>query len=308
MASSLLDKIFRRTSGTFIRAARARGVRARAAKTLEPAAREISPEDPERILDSRELFEQAAARAVIGEAGNLELCFGLVDLLATTVETLGLARSSDVPDPFRRVWIKSESGVSRRGVVYSCEGGEIAVFCPPASRPVFTTGSVLKLGYRSFGSSVRYDLRLNDAVCLPGAIVLHLTRLEGTGTIGRAARRFPVSIHAKVLALRQDEVRGEGPAACQVVDISATGLCIQCDIWYVEGQRVWLELPLPDGTEELFRVQAVIRWSRVPKYGMEFVDLPQPLTERLERFLSALAAGVTEEECAPSGEIEMRGD
>ena len=289
MAPSLLDRIFRRTSGTFIRAARSRGVRARAARTLEPAARDLSPEYPAAILDSRELFEQAATLAVIGDAGNLELSFGLVDHLATTVETLGLTRSSDVPDPFRRVWIKSESGVRKRGVVFSCEGGEIAVFCPPASCG-FTTGSVLKLSYRGFSSAVRYDLRLNDSVCLPGALVLHLTRLEGTGAIGRTERRYPVHIHAKVLALRQGEDYGAGPAACQVLDVSATGMCMQCDIAYDEGQQVWLEVPLPDGSEEPFRARAVIKWSRLPKHGLEFVDLPRPLTDRLQQFLSALAA------------------
>jgi len=52
------------------------------------------------------------------------------------VEKLGFARASDVPDPFRRVWVTS-SKVRRRGVILSCQDGDVAVLCPrEASRAV----------------------------------------------------------------------------------------------------------------------------------------------------------------------------
>lgn len=196
----LAERLLRRSSDAFARTARAHGVRSRAVRALEPAARELFPDQPENVLASRELFEQAAKHAVVGIAGNLDLSFGLVDVLAGAVEALGLARASDVPDPFRRVWIRNDAGVRRRGVVLRCEGGEVAVFCPPGRDPFSATSDVVKMSYRGFSSAVEYDLKLNDAVRLPGALVLHLTRPESGGAIGRATRRVEVRIPARIQA------------------------------------------------------------------------------------------------------------
>lgn len=296
MGSSALGLFSRRSAGSFIRTARSRGVRARVARILESAAWEISPEGPERILNSRELFERAAMRAVVGDVGNLELSFGLVDVLASTVETLGLARSSDVPDPFRRVWISSESGTRRRGVVLRCEGGEIAVFCSTVGDPISGVGSVLNLSYRGFSSPVEYGLRLDDAVRLPGALVLHLTRLDSLGAIGRTQPRLGVHIHAQVRALQpnEDENGGE-PTPCEILDISSGGLCMVCTTTYDTGQEVCLELSLPDDSEEPLSAHAIVCWSRQDtegrcSHGLLLIDLPELPMERLQRFLNA--AGV----------------
>lgn len=294
MSPYLTDRIFRR-AGAFVREARKRGVQSRAAKTLESAASEISPEDPARILSSRELFEQAATRAVVGEGGNLELSFELVDMLASTVETLGLARSSDVPDPFRRVWVTNAAGHRSRGVVLTNQGGEVAVFCPPSAQGFFEIDSVLRLCYRGFSSSVSYNLQLNDAVRLPGTVVLHFTRSDGPGAIGRKFQRCPVNLQARVRALLPgDDGDYTDYAPCEVANFSLGGLAISCAILYEQGQKVCTKLFLPGETDVPFITTAEICWTRGDaengySYGLRFTGLTDTLEERLARFVKSLS-------------------
>lgn len=301
MRAFLPDKVFRPSSGAFVRAARALGVSQRVAKSLEAAAQELVPDAPEEILRSRALFEQAATRAVVGDGGNLELSFSLVDALANTVETLGLARSSDVPDPFRRVWVSNASRKRVRGVVLTCQKGEVAVFCPPAEQPISEIGTILWLHYRGFTSPVEYELQLDDAVRLPGAMVLHLARRNRQGEIGRASVRYPTCIQALVRAL-EPEAGAAACAPCEVLDVSSGGLALKCAIPFEKGQRVRVDLPLPDGTAQPLRAKAVVCWRSERaqdemRYGLAFSELPRPHAERLERFLRTLAA---EQESATS--------
>lgn len=297
MSPRLIDTVLRRSSGAFVRAARARGIRTRAARTLESAANEVSPGDPARVLDSRELFQEAATLAVVGDGGNLELSFSLVDGLASTVETLGLARSTDVPDPFRRVWVSNGSGQRIRGVVLTCRDGELAVFCPPAERSLSEIGGVLWLRYRGFDSSVEYDLQLDDAVRLPGALVLHLKRRSGQGAIGRSSVRYPTSLPGviRVLDLTDDEAAAR-PVSCVATDISTGGMALDSRIQFVQGERVRVELDLPDGNDSKFAAEAVVRWSRdsapgIHGVGIAFANLPRPRADRLESFLQTLSGG-----------------
>ena len=111
-----LASLFGGSGSAFVEAARARGVPASVARRLERAAGQVSPEEPQKVLASRELFESTAIRAVLADGGNLELSFGDADKIAGAVEKLGLARTTDVPDPFRRVWV-SNAATRRRGVV-----------------------------------------------------------------------------------------------------------------------------------------------------------------------------------------------
>jgi hypothetical protein len=299
MRSDLLDKILRRPSGAFLHAARKRGLPARAARALEAAAREAAPDAPDSIFDSRELFERAAALAVLGDAGNLELSYHLVDLLATTVEKLDLARSSDVPDPFRRVWVENESGTTRRGVVLRCASGEVAVLCPPSGKSIADIGAPLRLRYRGFGSAVDYELRLNDAVRLPGAQVLHLTRLDGLGAIGRVHPRYQVSIEGR---LETDDGFDD---PCAVLDISAGGVRVKSEHSYEVGQCVRATLALDDGDEVPFATRCEVRWvADLPHgqaLGLLFDELPEPLSERLSSHLRQLAS---EQEALPGPDAQ----
>ncbi|MEM7310243.1 MAG: PilZ domain-containing protein [Planctomycetota bacterium] len=284
-----VGRFLRRPVGRFQRAARAQGVRPRIARALEAAAHEVAPEEPERILASRPLFEVAAMRTVVGESDNLELSFGLVDALATTVEDLGLARASDVPDPFRRVWVTSGSGTRIRGVVLTCSGGEVAVFCPASARGVSDIGRVMWLGYRGFSSSVEYDLQLDDAVRLPGALVLHLIRRGGRGAIGRMDERYPTRLAGHVR-----RAGGGDRSACTVIDISAGGVAVECAQTFRQHEELRLDVRLPDDEQGAFSTLARVCWSSAGQtgstLGLSFLDLPRPLAQRLGSFLQRLAS------------------
>lgn len=289
-----MSEILRAPTGTFLSQARSRGVPVRVARLLEPSAQEICPQQPTRILESRELFERAAMHAVAGKGGNLELSFRTVDALATCVETLGLARSSDVPDPFRRVWVRS-TDMRRPGVVLACGNGEVAVLCPRRRGPMPEADSVLKLSYRGFSSTVEYDLRLDDPVRLPRGHILNLTRADGRGAIGRVHERFPVYFQAKV---RRDQPGGAAGAElvpCEILDFSASGVRMECATAYETGDPVWIEVELPDGAEP-FAASGVVRWARAGSegqrsHGLLFTDLSKSGRERLDRFMATLRPG-----------------
>ena len=294
MAPSLLNMILGRPSGEFVRAARARGLKTRVAKTLRPSAYEIAPKAPGSVLESRELFEQAAMRAVIGDAGNLELSFGLVDVLASAVESLGLARSSDVPDPFRRVWVENAAGERKRGVVFTCDGAEVCIFCPPGGDAVADIGSPLNLRYRGCSSSVAYELLLNDAVRLPGALVLHLTRFDGFGAAERKSDRFSVELAARVHFIPPGAGgTAEESGSCTVLDFSSGGLQFLCDRLFEKGDVVALDVPLPEQGQEALAIRGAICWignasEAGHPHGIMFQDLTPQASENLERYLRGL--------------------
>ena len=300
MALSGTQSNRRHSAGAFLSSARARGVRSKVARALKSAALALFPENPQVVLSSRVAFEQAATHAVIGDAGNLELSFGLVDALAGAVETLGLARASDVPDPFRRVWVINRDGARKRGVVLRCAEGEVAVFCPPSQDPFTGAGHVMKLSYRGFASSVEYELHLNDAVRLPGALVLHLTRPGGGGAIGRDNRRIQVDLRGSVRALGNSA----GPewtewTACHILDVSAGGMRIASDLPLGPGQELEVQLSLPDDDEQPIEPKAIVCWNRADQdgnrcQGLQLVDWPAAMGARWETFLQRLTSEIEE--------------
>jgi len=293
MTPPLLDKFLGRPADSFVRAARERGVKSVIARTLEFAAAELVPGNPISVLESRELFEQAALKSVIGDAGNLELSFRLVDALASTLEMLELARSSDVPDPFRRVWVSNDAGVRERGVVLRVRGGEIAVFCPPGEDGFSSTGRMLRVSYRGFSSSVEYDLELNDAVRLPGALVLHLTRADGEGAIGRDNRRFEAEIPGRIREIADEGTLAPPYWAFRTIDLSAGGLAATVEYALPRGTRVDLELAIPDGSPEALEATAVVRWVRdkadgLKAIGLEYESLSEIARDRVTVLLHKL--------------------
>ena len=280
--------MLRAAPGTFLHQARASGVPAHVARLLEAAAQEVCPQQPTRALESRELFERTAMHAAAGRGGNLELSFRTVDALAASVETLGLARASEVPDPLRRVWVESAE-TRRPGVILACAEGEVAVLCPPRRRSIPETGSALKLSYRGFASKVEYDLRLDDPVRLPRGLILNLTRPEGRGAIGRAHQRFPVYLQGRVRA--NAEVGDSTLQPCEILDFSVTGVRMECAATFASGDTVWLELTLTDRSEP-FATSAVVRWARADgdrrSYGLLFSELSLASRERLDPFVATL--------------------
>lgn len=241
---------------------------------------------------------------MVGDHGNLELSFQRVNLLAGALETLGLTRASDVPDPFRRVWVSSQNGVRTRGVALTCENDEIAVFCPPGGTQVSDAGTIMKLSYRGFSSPVEFKLRMNDSCLFPGWLMLHLSRVEGSGRIGRQKQRFDVSLSGTVRDAPADAADpGEGEQACEVLDISSGGVRMECARQYPEGIRVECAIWLTDGAAQAFTFEADVRWVRPgsqdrESHGLLFANLSQENTRRLERYLERLLEAQKAEEAA----------
>lgn len=240
----------------------------RLAKALMPSARALFPENPEIVLESRPEFERAASNAVLGDAGNLNLSYKLADAFAGAVEDLGFVSSVDTPMPFSRVWIADDAGATREGVVLRCEYDEIAVFCPPTTAPFRPSGPEMRLSYRGALNSTVFDLHVNDAVRLPEALVLHLTRPGGSGGIGRDKLRVHVNLVGGVRALGDvNLLEWTEWHHCEVLDLSATGMRIQSDLPFPENQTVELTLVLDDGSHLPFEATAKIRWNRSDENG-----------------------------------------
>jgi hypothetical protein len=289
------------SSNGFVQAAIARGIPAREAVLLEPAARVISPERPEEVLRSRELLEKAALRAVLGDGGNLELSFRCVDALARVMETLNLTRASDVLDPFRRAWILAETGRRAAGVVLSCQGTEIAVLCPADAEVQPDGGHKVKLQYRSFSSIAEFPLQLSDACRFPGGVLLHLKR-PGGGAIGRAQPRYAVRLDGQVSARAAGaEVAAVPAESCVILDLSTTGAQMKSATGFAKGRTVRLVLSpfnaasgrASGGASEPFVAEAVVARMRPADQGgtihaLAFSAVDRSNMERLERFLATL--------------------
>lgn len=289
MISNLLDRFA--TAGGFVRQARTLGLSARVARLLEPGARHVCPDDPGQVLGSRELLERAALYAAVGDGGNLELSFRKVNLLAGCLETLELTRTGDVPDPFRRVWVSNELGDRARAVALTRENDEIAIFCPPDSKRISEEGTILTLSYRGFSSSVEYKLRLGDSCLFPGGLMLHLTRLEGEGTIGREQERFDVECPGSVRWV--DETGEPRETPCEVLDISQGGVRMECAERIAPGHSVSVTLDLPDGQREPFSFDAAVCWARPggqgrQGHGLLFCALSTDRHARLQQCLGQL--------------------
>jgi hypothetical protein len=256
------------------------------ARKLEHAAGQVSPEEPHKVLESRELFESAAIRAVLADGGNLELAFGDADRIASAVEKLDLARTTDVPDPFRRVWVTKDA-TRRRGVVLTHGRDELALILPHA-RERIGPGSFVRLSYRGFTSAVEYELQVCDEVLLPGGLVLHLTRKSGGGSIGRSHHRFAVHFRAEVRALKG--AMADVVIPCEVLDLSQGGLRLEGPVTFTPGEHVRVDVPLRDGTDEPLHITGEVRWTREAtparrSIGLLFTELDETNGKRLARFL-----------------------
>jgi len=263
MTLPLIDRMLaNQPRGTFVRAARARGIRSRLARTLEAAATALAPRSPAAVLEQRELFEQAVQASLQEVADKLELSFETVEALAGLPEKLELARTGDAPDLFRRVWVEDTGGARRRGVVVRRRDGETAVFCPPSRDVVANTGKLVRVSYRGYSESGAYDLVLDDAVSLPGALVLHLKDVALRGTGERVETRLDVHLNGAIWPVETGVATRPGNyQTCRTVNLSTGGLRVTCKQSYAAGRRVQLELTLPD-CEAPFTATAQVCWVR----------------------------------------------
>ena len=276
---------------SFLAAARRKGLPSKVAKTLQPAAYDLYPQQPESILESRSRFEEAALRSVSKDLTNLQITFKTLEALATVVDTLDLARSGEVPDPFRRVWVKNENGDRERGVAFTVNDGELTVFCPPGSDFCAEIGSEIHLSHRESTSKVAYDLQLNDAVQLPGSSVLHLGRRGGGDSAGRVTKRYGVEI----MGFIQEQAAADDqrtPIPCKILDISIGGARLECNFPFEKGTPVHLDVFFDDGISEPFSVNCIARWSSSDQdgkqVGLQFGDLENAHAERLENAIQLI--------------------
>ena len=290
MTPPLLAKSKDRSQG-FAKVARRKNVPAKIIPILEAAAEQLFEDDLHCVLEDRERFEEVALHAITGDAGNLELSFQFVDGLANLVEKLDLARASDEPDIFRRIWIKDKTGKKLHGVVVRREDGEIAVFCPPSKKRFAELGELLQLEYRGVKSAISYQLQINDTVRLPKAYVMHLTRPAGQGAVGRMHKRFVVNLPGFVHRGTATEKQSE-PIPCKVMDISFGGVCLKCSAEFERGSPVFLEAFLEDGSSQPFGIECTSSWARTTAegnlVGLQFGELNDLNRNRLEAVLKRL--------------------
>lgn len=258
---------------------------------LEATALEVTPGAPAELLKTRRGFEELARRCVASDAADLRLSYATVDALSRASERLGLARDGEEPHPFRRVWLQPEGSSRRRaGAIVRYRDEEVAVFLPSRRSLDLPLGNQLTMTYRGVTSSATFTLRLNDALRLPGAQVLHLTRPDGQGTLGRGSVRYDVHFGARVAP---GGAGAEGFEDCTVRDISAGGLRLESAGAFEVGDLIQLELPLGDGVEAPLQLRAGVRWSGTGEGGLQaiavrFRDLSHAGDMRLQAFLRTL--------------------
>lgn len=281
-----LQNLMGAKSTPFVEEAHRNGLPMKVAKTLDSAVQDLYPEEPASILKSRDRFEKTAQRSISEELGKLALSYDSLNALAMAVETLDLARSGEVPDPFRRVWVQNEEGARMEGVVLTCIGIEVAVFCDSADHSFAKSGSVIQLSYREASSTIVYELQLNDLVRLPKTNVLHLGRRSGVGSIGRVTERHDVEIMG---FLQQEAEDGEKPKAmpCKILDISMDGVRLVGKMNPKELERIHLDVFLDDDITEPFSVECAARWSKPVlegyQVGLQFSELSQGHADRLQK-------------------------
>jgi len=283
-----LSKLIGAKSSPFVEEARRTGLPLKVAKALDPAVQELFPKEPITILSTRDRFEQAALHSISDELRNLDLSYDSLNALAMAVETLGLARSGEVPDPFRRVWVENEEGKRIQGVVLTCTGIEVAVFSNSDDHAFAKSGSVIRLSYCEASSTIVYELQLNDLVRLPKTNIMHLGRRSGVGSIGRLTGRRHVEIMG---FLNQEAVGEQGNKAmpCKILDISMGGVRLISAWRPKEWEPIHLNVFLDDGIEEPFSVDCVAHWSEPDpegfQVGLQFNQLSQSQANRLQKAL-----------------------
>ena len=94
--------------------------------------------------------------------------------------------------------------------------------------------------------------------------------------------RFPARFHSSFTSVAV--VRGEG----EVIDLSQRGCCVVCKTAVHPGGTITLRVHvLPD--EPLITIQeAVVRWTREGRFGVEFVSLIPEEWARLQHTVTQL--------------------
>lgn len=98
----------------------------------------------------------------------------------------------------------------------------------------------------------------------------------------RQHERFPAHFRSAFSSVNR--VEGEGT----VVDLSLRGCGIVCHTAIHPGTTLTLRIHVPDPETTLTVQQAVVRWCRDGRIGLEFLSLPPDEWARLQRLVKEL--------------------
>jgi hypothetical protein len=270
------------------------GIEVEVLKALEPLALQIAPTKPEIALQRREMFERLGIALLLAQDGK-NLRFELAERLADALERLRLVRSSDLPDPLRRVRLRPHGGAPALGIVLRPQGPEMLILLHPKQRFDGRRGDCARLDLAGARRVIEIPVRLTDVEDRETARLLHIARPEGWGSFGRTHERFPVLLPVSVL----DRASGESSwIAGEVFDLSEGGVCACLPQRLPVGRttRIHLCLETPGGfaCEPLFAEGRVV-WARPEgpsqvRHGLSFDALDERDSFRLRSYLDSLGA------------------
>jgi hypothetical protein len=263
-------------------------------RTLEPLAVQMTPGKPELALQRRELFERLGISLLLAQDGR-NLRFELAERLADALERLRLLRSSDLPDPLRRVRLRPHGGAPALGIVLRPQGPEMLVLLHPKQRFDGRRGDGARLDLAGARRVIEIPVRLTDVEERDGARLLHIARPEGWGNFGRSHERFPVLLPVSVL----DRAAGESSwIPGEVFDLSEGGICACLPVRLPVGRSTRIHLCLETASgfagEPLFAEGRVV-WARPEgpsqiRHGLSFDALDERDAFRLRSYLDSLGA------------------
>lgn len=99
----------------------------------------------------------------------------------------------------------------------------------------------------------------------------------------RQHERFPAHFRSAFSSVNR--VEGDGT----VVDLSLRGCGIMTHTAIHPGTTLTLRIHMPDPETQLTVQQAVVRWCRDGRIGLEFLSLPPDEWARLQRIVKALS-------------------
>ncbi len=123
---------------------------------------------------------------------------------------------------------------------------------------------------------------------IPGATQNRVVTQVGKTMMGDGQRQFPRGAAQFAISLLRDGVKiGDGTG----YDLSAGGCTVASQVNIGKGDRVSLQLYLPDGEDPITPLMvevAAVRWIIQQRLRVEFISLPSGDQQRLRRYLRSL--------------------
>lgn len=261
---------------------------------LEAHALQLAPTKPEATLHRRELFERLGIAYLLAQDGK-QLRFDLAERLADALERLRLVRSSDLPDPLRRIRLRPHGGAPALGIVLRPQGPEMLILLHPNQRFDGRRGDGARLDLAGARRVIEIPVRLTDVEERPGARLLHVARPEGWGSFGRTHERFPVLLPISVL---DRSAEGSTWISGEAFDLGEGGICATLPQRLPVGRHTSIHLSLATSCgftgEPLFAEGRVV-WARperpnLVRHGFAFDQLADRDAFRLRSYLDSLGA------------------